>query len=144
MKPLITIVAMLLMGISAVHLVKIIFQVDILVNGMQVPIWLSIFGFIIPLVLALMLWRDEQEGIYQNPALADENNKKRKRKTNNMTSQSTPHIDHTGDIIIPFNADSKYHFGNVGQPLPDIRMELNAPEDIWGKHTEKPYSGNTA
>ncbi|MFH1076252.1 MAG: hypothetical protein V1753_05335 [Pseudomonadota bacterium] len=57
-------------------------------------------------------------------------------------------IDHrlayvTGAIIIPFNADQKYHFWNGGQHLSDTLMELNAPEDIWGKHIEKPYSGNT-
>jgi hypothetical protein len=44
-------------------------------------------------------------------------------------------------MIIPFSADPKYHFWNGGQPLLKTLLELNAPEDIWGKHTEKPYPG---
>jgi hypothetical protein len=50
----------------------------------------------------------------------------------------------TGTIIIPFSADPKYHFWNGGQPLLKTLLELNAPENIWGKHTEKPYPGNAA
>ena len=61
-----------------------------------------------------------------------------------MTPNATPCIHHTGDLIIPFNADQKFHFWNGGQHLTETLMELNAPEDVWGKHTEKPYSGNAA
>jgi hypothetical protein len=61
MKPLITIVAILLMGISAAHLVRIIFQVEILVGGFIIPIWVSIIGFIIPLLLALLLDRENKK-----------------------------------------------------------------------------------
>ncbi|MCX5830657.1 MAG: hypothetical protein NT140_01990 [Deltaproteobacteria bacterium] len=61
MKPLITVVAILLMAISAAHLVRIIFQVDILIGGFIIPIWVSIIGFIIPLVLALLLDRENKK-----------------------------------------------------------------------------------
>ena len=61
-----------------------------------------------------------------------------------MPQKDSLYIDHTGTMIIPFNADSKYHYWNDGQPLLETLMELNVPEDIWGKHTEKPYPGNTA
>ncbi len=61
MKPLITIVAILLMAISAAHLVRIIFQVEILIGGFIIPIWVSIIGFIIPLVLALLLDRENKK-----------------------------------------------------------------------------------
>jgi membrane associated rhomboid family serine protease len=61
MKPLITIVAILLMGISAAHLVRIIFQVEMTVGGFIIPIWVSIIGFIIPLVLALLLDRENKK-----------------------------------------------------------------------------------
>ena len=46
------------MGVSAAHLLRIIFQVEIIIGGFIIPIWVSIFGFIIPLVLALLLWRE--------------------------------------------------------------------------------------
>jgi hypothetical protein len=55
MKPVTTIVTILLMGISVAHLLRLIFQVEMTVGGFHMPFWLSIFGFIIPLVLALML-----------------------------------------------------------------------------------------
>jgi hypothetical protein len=60
MKPVTTIVTILLMGISAAHLLRLIFQVEIIVGGFHMPFWLSIFGFIIPLVLSLMLWRENK------------------------------------------------------------------------------------
>jgi hypothetical protein len=60
MKPATTVVTILLVGISAAHLVRIISRVDIAVNGMQVPIWVSIFGVIVPAVLALLLWRENR------------------------------------------------------------------------------------
>ena len=61
-----------------------------------------------------------------------------------MTKENIPYIDNTGSIIIPFNADSKYHNWNGGQSLTDTLMELNVTEDIWSKYTEKPYPGNAA
>jgi membrane associated rhomboid family serine protease len=61
MKPLITIVAILLMCVSAAHLVRIILQVEILIGGFIIPIWVSIIGFIIPLVLALLLDRENRK-----------------------------------------------------------------------------------
>jgi len=60
MKPATTIVTILLVGISAAHLLRLIFQVEIVAAGFHIPVWLSIFGFIIPLVLALLLWREDR------------------------------------------------------------------------------------
>lgn len=60
MKPATTIVTLLLIAISIAHLVRIIFQIDIVVNGMNVPILVSVLGWIVPLVLALMLWRENK------------------------------------------------------------------------------------
>jgi len=59
-----------------------------------------------------------------------------------MTPKNTPFICHTGDLTIPFSADQKYHFWNGGQHVSETLLELKAPEDVWGKHTEKPYPGN--
>ena len=61
-----------------------------------------------------------------------------------MTPKTSPYIHHTGDLVIPFTSDSKYHFWNGGQHLTETLLELNATEDVWGRHTEKRYSGNTA
>jgi len=61
-----------------------------------------------------------------------------------MTNDSNPYIDKTGNIIVPFSVDPKYHYWNGGQKLSDTLLEINAPADIWNKHTEKPYPGNPA
>ena len=61
MKPVTTIVVILLMAISIAHLLRLILQVDVVVNGMNIPIWLSILGCIVPAVLALMLWRENRK-----------------------------------------------------------------------------------
>ena len=61
MKPVTTIVAILLMAISIAHLLRLIFQVDIVANGVNIPVWLSILGCIVPAILALMLWRENRK-----------------------------------------------------------------------------------
>ena len=60
MKPVTTIVVLLLVAISIAHLLRLILQVDIVANGMNIPIWLSILGCIVPAVLAFMLWRENR------------------------------------------------------------------------------------
>jgi hypothetical protein len=61
MKPVTTIVGILLVGISIAHLLRLILQVDIVANGVNIPIWLSIFGCIVPAALAFMLWRENRK-----------------------------------------------------------------------------------
>jgi ABC-type branched-subunit amino acid transport system permease subunit len=61
MKPVTTIVFFLLAAISMAHLLRLIFQVDVVTNGMAIPIWLSIFGCIVPAVLAFMLCRENKK-----------------------------------------------------------------------------------
>jgi len=61
MKPVTTIVAILLIAISIAHLLRLILQVDVVANGVNIPAWLSIFGCIVPAVLAFMLWRENKK-----------------------------------------------------------------------------------
>ena len=61
-----------------------------------------------------------------------------------MANDSNPYIDNSGNIIVPFNAESKYHYWNGGQKLSDTLLEIKASEDSWKKHTEKPYPGNAS
>ena len=62
-----------------------------------------------------------------------------------MDLKGSPYIDHSENIIIPFNADPKYHYWNGGQPLFVTLQELNVTEDVWSKHIhQKPYPGNAA
>ncbi len=50
MKPVTVIVVILLSAISIAQLLRLIFQVDIVANGVTIPLWLSIFGCIVPAV----------------------------------------------------------------------------------------------
>jgi len=61
MKPVTTIVAILLVAISIAHLLRLILQVDIVANVVNIPIWFSIFGCIVPAGLAFMLWRENRK-----------------------------------------------------------------------------------
>jgi hypothetical protein len=61
MKPVTTIVVILLSAISIAQLLRLIFQMDIIANGVTIPLWLSIFGCIIPAVLAFLLWRENRK-----------------------------------------------------------------------------------
>jgi uncharacterized membrane protein YdjX (TVP38/TMEM64 family) len=58
MKPATTIVVILLIAISIAHLLRLILQVNVVANGVNIPLWVSILGCIIPAVLAFMLWRE--------------------------------------------------------------------------------------
>ncbi len=61
MKPVTTIVAILLVAISIGHLLRVIFQLDVVANGVDIPIWVSILGCIVTAVLAFMLWRENRK-----------------------------------------------------------------------------------
>jgi lipopolysaccharide export LptBFGC system permease protein LptF len=60
-KPVTTIVVILLVAISIAHLLRLILQVNVVANGVNIPIWLSILGCIVPAVLALMLCRENRK-----------------------------------------------------------------------------------
>jgi hypothetical protein len=61
MKPITTIVISLLIVIAAAQLLRFIFQVEIIAAGIRIPVWLSVFGSVIPAVLALLLWRENRK-----------------------------------------------------------------------------------
>ncbi len=81
MKPVTTIVTILFMGISAAHLLRVIFQVDIIIGGFIIPVWVSIFGFIIPLVLAILLDRENKKELIKSQLLPVKIIKKEKGKS---------------------------------------------------------------
>lgn len=44
--------------IALLHLLRLIFKVDMVIGSFQVPQWVSVGGFIIFLVLCVGLWRE--------------------------------------------------------------------------------------
>jgi hypothetical protein len=61
MKPFTTIAVAVFSLIAVVHLLRLFFHWQVTINGMPVPIWVSIPGFIITGVLAIMLWQEAKK-----------------------------------------------------------------------------------
>lgn len=46
-----------------------------------------------------------------------------------------PHLTATGELIIPFDCDPKYHWWKPGgQSLAETLAELNAPPEVWRRY----------
>lgn len=60
MKPATTITVILLILIAIAHLLRLIFKVEIVANGITIPMWGSLLACIVPAVLAVMVWRENK------------------------------------------------------------------------------------
>jgi len=58
MKPVTTIVVVVFALVAVVHLVRIIQGWEVLVNGVSIPMWVSVVGTIIASGLAVLIWRE--------------------------------------------------------------------------------------
>jgi hypothetical protein len=58
MKPFTTIAIGILSLICLVHIVRLVYGLDIAVGGWVVPLWLSVPGAIVTGGLAFMLWKE--------------------------------------------------------------------------------------
>lgn len=55
--------AMLVFAVVAVsHLARVLFQVDVVIGGTAIPLWVSGVGFLITAALAFGLWREGHAG----------------------------------------------------------------------------------
>jgi membrane protein CcdC involved in cytochrome C biogenesis len=61
MKSVTKIVVLLLAAISIQHLLRLIFRWEVIVNGITIKLWLSIFGCIVPAALAVLLWLENKD-----------------------------------------------------------------------------------
>jgi len=53
--------AVLVFSVVAVaHLLRLIFQVEVLVGGAVIPMWVSVVGLVVTAALATALWREAQ------------------------------------------------------------------------------------
>jgi hypothetical protein len=60
MKPFTTLAVVLFALIALVHLVRLIWGIEVVVGGTTIPQWVSVPGAFIPAGLALMLWRESR------------------------------------------------------------------------------------
>ncbi|MCX5692157.1 MAG: hypothetical protein NTX47_00485 [Candidatus Omnitrophica bacterium] len=47
--------------VALLHLLRVIFSIEVIVAGFTAPIWLSIFGFIFALALALWMFKEAKK-----------------------------------------------------------------------------------
>jgi hypothetical protein len=58
MKPAACVAALLLTLVAIGHLLRLLFHVDVVIAGWVVPMWVSVPGIVVPLALAIGLWRE--------------------------------------------------------------------------------------
>ena len=58
MKPFTTIAVVFLTAIAVVHLLRLFASWEVSIVGFVIPVWWSLFGFVIPGGLAFMVWRE--------------------------------------------------------------------------------------
>lgn len=60
MKPFTTIAIVIFALVAVLHVLRLIFGWEAVINGMVVPIWASVLAIIIAGGLAVMLWRESR------------------------------------------------------------------------------------
>ena len=60
MKPFTKMASVLLALVALLHLARVILNMDLIVGDLEIPMWVSIGGFIIPLILSIGLWRESK------------------------------------------------------------------------------------
>jgi chromate transport protein ChrA len=60
MKPFTTLAAIVFAIMALVHLYRLIWGLEIVVQGHSVPQWVSAVGLIVAAILALMVWRESR------------------------------------------------------------------------------------
>jgi type VI protein secretion system component VasF len=58
MKPFTIIAIMFFSIMTLVHILRLIFQWEVLVDGTPIPVWFSAIGAVLACLLAYMLWRE--------------------------------------------------------------------------------------
>ena len=61
MKPFTNIAIILFLIIASIHLLRLYFGWEVIINGMVIPLWISVPGFVVTAGLALMLWRESRK-----------------------------------------------------------------------------------
>ena len=62
LKPFTTIAIVIFSLVAVLHVLRLIFGWEAVINGMSVPMWASVLAIIIAGGLAVMLWRESRQG----------------------------------------------------------------------------------
>jgi hypothetical protein len=61
MKPSVTVAAIFLLLVSIAHLLRLIFQVKVMANTAEIPMWMSIPACVVTAALAIWLFIDNKK-----------------------------------------------------------------------------------
>jgi hypothetical protein len=61
MKPSTIIAVIFLFLVSAAHLLRLVFKVQIMANTVEIPMWMSLLACIVTAALAIWLWTDNRK-----------------------------------------------------------------------------------
>jgi hypothetical protein len=60
MKPAAIVVMMFLFVVAFLHFLRVLLSIEITVNGLIIPVWMSVLACLGPGALAVWLWREER------------------------------------------------------------------------------------
>lgn len=60
MKPAAMVATFFLSAVAVLHVLRLVFQVQVTVDGSEVPMWASIIAVIGPGLIAVWLWREQR------------------------------------------------------------------------------------
>ncbi|HBG91945.1 MAG: hypothetical protein A2X54_09935 [Nitrospirae bacterium GWF2_44_13] len=58
MKPFTKIAIAVFSLVAVLHLLRLVFGLEVVIDGVIIPFWVSVIGFIAAGVLAVLLWRE--------------------------------------------------------------------------------------
>lgn len=59
-KRAVLIAAIFLSLVAVLHVLRLVFQVEVTTGGTEIPMWASVLGVVVPSALALWLWREQR------------------------------------------------------------------------------------
>ena len=62
MKPFTTIAIVIFSLVAVLHVLRLIFGWEAVINGLVMPMWVSVVGIIVAGGLAVMVWREAKPG----------------------------------------------------------------------------------
>ena len=60
MKPAALVTTLFLLLVAVLHVLRLVFRVEITAGGAEIPMWASVAGVVGPGALALWLWREQR------------------------------------------------------------------------------------
>ncbi len=60
MKPAALAAVIVFTAFAIIHLLRLVLEVEITIGGALVPMWASVVAVVVPLAIAVLLWREQR------------------------------------------------------------------------------------